>query len=227
MTQIKNILIVAPHADDEVLGCGGTMAKYAQNGHRVYVAVMTNAHKGDPDLFSEDLIHTVRSEAKAAHELLGVTKTFFYEFPAPRLDTFPAYKISNELGKLYHELNIEVLYLPHRGDIHKDHTVIFHAGLVAARPINNCPVKKILTYETLSETEWAMPFPDEVFIPNVYEEITTFITKKTAAMQCFKSQLKEFPHSRSIASIEHLAQYRGATIGKHFAESFALIRAIQ
>ena len=222
-----NILIVAPHADDEVLGCGGIINKFTKSGNQVYVAIMTNAHIGDPQLFSLESIQTVRGEALKAHNLLGVKETFFYDFPAPKLDVSPAYQISNELCKLLFKLNIEKLYLPHRGDIHNDHFVVFRAGLVAARPINFCPVKSILTYETLSETEWAPPFGSDVFIPTVFEEINDFLSLKLEAMKCYKSQLKEFPHSRSLESLENLAKLRGATIGKNYAESSALIRSIK
>jgi LmbE family N-acetylglucosaminyl deacetylase len=222
-----NILIVAPHADDEVLGCGGIMAKYSAVGHHVYVAIMTNAHLGDAELFSIEGIKAVREEALKAHDLLGIKETFFYDFPAPRLDTSPAYQISNELCELYNKLKIDILYLPHRGDIHKDHTIIFNAGLVAARPINGCSVRTILTYETLSETEWAAPFGSDVFIPNVYELINEYLSLKINAMKFFISQLKQFPHSRSLESIENLAKFRGATIGKNYAEAFALIREIK
>lgn len=222
-----NILIVAPHADDEVLGCGGIIAKYTQKGHNVFVAIMTNANIGDPKLFSKELIDTVRNEAIAAHELLRVKETFFYEFPAPRLETSPSYQISAELSKLYNKLKIESLYLPHRGDIHKDHTIIFNAGLVAARPIGNCTVKSILSYETLSETEWAAPFGSDVFIPNVFEEINEYLPQKLNAMACYKSQLKDFPHSRSLDAIKCLANYRGVTVGHSYAEAFSLIRNIK
>lgn len=221
-----NVLIVAPHADDELLGCGGIIAKYGERKDNVYVAIMTNAHVGDSELFTSQAIEQVRNEALNAHKLLGVKETFFYDFPAPRLDTSPSYQISIELAKLYAKLRITKLYLPHRGDIHNDHSVIFKAGLVAARPINNCSVKTILTYETLSETEWAAPFGSDVFIPTVYEEITGYLTKKLEAMKCFSSQLKKFPHSRSLETIETLAKFRGSTIGKESAEAFALIRDI-
>jgi LmbE family N-acetylglucosaminyl deacetylase len=155
-----------------------------------------------------------------------VKETFFFDFPAPKLDTSPAYQISNKLCDLYNKLCIDTLYLPHRGDIHNDHTVIFKAGLVAARPINNCTVRTILTYETLSETEWAAPFGSDVFIPTVYDKIDHFLAKKLEAMSCYNSQLKKFPHSRSLQSIESLAKYRGSTVGSKYAEAFALIRSI-
>jgi len=222
-----NILIVAPHADDEILGCGGIMAKYGAQNHNVFVAIMTNAHFGAPELFSVDNVRTVRQEAKQAHIILGVKETFFYDFPAPRLETTASYQISNELNNLFKKLSIDTIYLPHRGDIHKDHAVIFCAGLVAARPITNYTVKNIYTYETLSETEWAAPFGSDVFIPNVFEEITEYFTQKLEAMNCFKSQLKSFPHSRSIESIESLAKTRGVAVGYPFAEAFALIRSIR
>ena len=93
MKQMKNILVVAPHADDEVIGCGGIIAKYAKRGYNVYVAIMTNAHLGAPELFSADMITKVRKESKMAHKILGVKETFFYDFPAPKLDTTPSYQI--------------------------------------------------------------------------------------------------------------------------------------
>jgi LmbE family N-acetylglucosaminyl deacetylase len=222
-----NVLVVAPHADDEVLGCGGIIAKYVNNGCDVYVAIMTNAFYGDPDLFPESLIQEIRKEAVDAHEVLGVKNTIFFDFPAPKLETYPAYKIAAELSTLIRDLNISALYLPHRGDMHKDHEVIFYAGMVASRPVNNCPVKEIYAYETLSETDWAIPFGSDVFIPNVYEDISEVFEKKINAMASYKSQIKPFPNSRSIIALESLAKMRGATVGCNYAESFALIRLIK
>jgi LmbE family N-acetylglucosaminyl deacetylase len=222
-----NILVVAPHPDDEVLGCGGILAKYAKEGHDTYVAVMTNAHLGAPEQFTPDGVINVRNEALKAHQVLGVKETFFFDFPAPRLETTPGYEIAIALNKLIKQLAIEIMYLPHRGDMHKDHAIIFYAALVAARPINNCPVKDIYTYETLSETEWAAPFGSDVFIPNVYEDITGTFDVKVRAMECFASQIKAYPHPRSAKGLESLAVFRGCTVGVPLAESFALIRSVR
>lgn len=221
------VLIVAPHPDDEVLGCGGIMAKYISEGHDVYVAVMTNASTGAPELFSSEVVMSIREEALKAHQILGVKDTFFFDFPAPRLETSPSYQISIQLNQLIQKLSIDTLYLPHRGDMHKDHGVVFYAALVAARPINNCTVRNIYTYETMSETEWAAPFGSEVFIPNIYEDVTEFFHLKIEAMKCFQSQLKAYPHSRSLESLESLAIVRGVTVGVPKAEAFALIRSIR
>lgn len=222
-----NILVVAPHPDDEVLGCGGILAKYAKKGDQTYVAVMTNAHLGAPEQFTPDGVINVRNEALKAHQVLGIKDTFFFDFPAPRLETTPGYEIAIALNKLINQLSIDILYLPHRGDMHKDHAIIFYAALVAARPINNCPVKDIYTYETLSETEWAAPFGSDVFIPNVYEDITGTFDVKVRAMECFASQIKAYPHPRSAKGLESLAVFRGCTVGVPLAESFALIRSVR
>ncbi len=223
---MNKILIVAPHPDDEILGCGGIMAKYAEKGDKIYVVIITNAYIGAPELFTEEGTKKVRIEANKSHQYLGIEKTIFLDFPAPRLDTIPSYKLSIALDKIIRENKIDILYIPHRGDIHKDHRVTFEAALVAARPINNCPVKTIYAYETVSETEWAAPFGDDAFIPSVYEDITEYIDKKKKAFTYFTAQEKQFPHPRSIENLEYLSNYRGATVGFKNAESFMLIRSI-
>ncbi|MCD4768758.1 MAG: PIG-L family deacetylase [Bacteroidales bacterium] len=221
------ILVIAPHADDEVLGCGGVMKKYSNDGHKVIVIIATNASMGAPELYSQERINNVRKEAINAHKILGIEETIFLDFPAPRLDTFPIYKIANAISEIITKYKPEVLFLPHRGDIHKDHAAVFNAAMVAARPINNCSVRRILTYETLSETEWAAPYGDDSFIPNVFIAIEQDLDKKIEAMKKFSSQIQNFPHPRSAEAIKSLAQYRGATVGYMAAEAFMLIREIQ
>lgn len=223
----KNILIVAPHCDDEVLGCGGIMAKYARKGHNIFVVIITNGHLGAPELFKKEGTEQVRAEALEAHHILGVKETHFLDFPAPRLDSIASYKLSIALSKIIKDHVITDMYIPHRGDIHKDHRITYECALVAARPINNCSVRNIFAYETLSETEWAPPFADEAFIPMRYVDISTVIQDKLRAFQKFTTQIKEFPHPRSSESIENLAKMRGATAGLLRAEAFMIIREIE
>jgi LmbE family N-acetylglucosaminyl deacetylase len=223
----RNILVIAPHCDDEILGCGGTMSKFISQGHNIYVAIVTNGHLGAPELFTKEGTDKVRSEALAAHKILGVKETFFLDFPAPKLDSIPAYQLSIRLASIVADKQIETMYLPHRGDIHKDHRITYEAALVAGRPINNSPVKQILAYETLSETEWAPPFGDDAFIPTVFENIEGHLEKKLEAFRCFSTQIKEFPHPRSLKTIEILSNLRGATVGLSNVESFMLIRDIR
>ncbi len=225
---MKNILILAPHPDDEVLGCGGMISKEVKNGNNVFVAIMTNGNVGAPELFPIEGTKRGRVEAKKAHDLLGVKDTYFFDFPAPRLDNYASYKINISISKLLNDLEIDDLYIPHRGDIHKDHRVIYESALVAARPVKKQNVKRILSYETLSETEWAAPFGDDVFIPNVYIEISDDdLSNKVKAFECFSEpRIKFAPHSRSSDGIKTLAKYRGSTITTYYAEAFSLVREI-
>ncbi|WP_304634742.1 PIG-L deacetylase family protein [Pseudoalteromonas sp.] len=224
---MKNLLVVAPHADDEILGCGGTIAKYIEAGKQVFVAVMTNASVGAPELFDTEAINVIRTEAKRSHALLGVIETIYYDFPAPQLEQYPQYKIASALNQLIREKNIDTLFIPHKGDLHLDHGVVYNACLVAARPVPGQSVKNIFAYETLSETEWGHPSPDAVFIPRKFITLSEQnFAQKIAAMECFSSQLKEFPHTRSLKAIEHLGAIRGATVGALYAEAFDIIRSI-
>lgn len=223
---MKTCLIVAPHADDEILGCGATIAKLAAEGYDMYVLIVTNASIGAPELYTAQGIEKVRREAKEAHSILGVKDTFFMDFPAPRLDTYPSYKISMEISKLIEKLKPDIIFIPNLGDLHMDHAVLYRACLVSARPINNNSIKEIYTYETLSETNWAPQQGDQAFVPNVYVDVTTYFIKKMEALKCFKHQTKLFPHCRSLEAIEALAKYRGCTIGKIYSEAFMVERII-
>lgn len=224
---MTRVLVLAPHADDEVLGCGGTMARHINDGHHVSICVLTNASVGSPELFSAEQIVSIRDEAKQAHKVLGVSDTYFLELPAPQLEQYPQYKIAQAIGKVIKESGAELLYVPHRGDLHMDHGAVYNAALVAARPLAGQTVKKILAYETLSETEWGHPTPDAAFIPTVFSPFEKAeMQAKLTAMACFASQVKPPPHSRSLEAIESLAKLRGATVSHHFAEAFMLIREI-
>jgi len=217
------ILIVAPHADDEVLGVGGTIAKYAASGHEVFVCVMT---KGTAPLYREDRLHIIREETRLAHELLGVKNTFFLDFPAVMLENVPRYELNGKLQNLVNELKPDQVYIPHHGDMQKDHQIVAEACMVVLRPKFEHKVKEIYAYETLSETEWNIPHASTTFIPNVWVDISEFLPKKVEAMMKFKTQLADFPNPRSVEAIESLAKFRGSNICVKAAESFALVRLI-
>lgn len=222
---MNKVIIVAPHADDEIIGCGATIAKHIKDGDEVMIIIATNANIGAPELFTKSQIIETRNEARIAHQMLGVKETIFMEFPAPALNAFPEYKISVELSKIFQDFCPTHLYLPHPGDIHQDHKAIYRASLVAARPQGSHIISFIYCYETLSETEWT-PMHEKPFVPNHFVDVTSVFNSKIDAMKCFTSQLKSFPHSRSIETFEALAKYRGATIGVARAEAFIVERQI-
>jgi N-acetylglucosamine malate deacetylase 1 len=218
-----NILVIAAHPDDEVLGCGGVMARHAAQKDQVHVLVVT---RGVPELYAPEIIDESRRELKAAHKLLGVAETHFLDFPAPRLDMVPGHEIADGIAGIIHQVKPETIYIPHGGDIHQDHRAVYQATLVASRPVNGCTVTQLLCYETLSETEWAPRVGEAAFIPTVFIDITEQMDIKLKAMACYHTQLKEFPHPRSLEAIRSLAMLRGATVGVRAAEAFALERQI-
>ena len=127
---------------------------------------------------------------------------------------------------MINEVQPEIVYIPHRGDINKDHRLVFDAAMVAARPKPGSPIKEILSYETLSETGWSAPFVENAFIPNVYVDISETLEIKLRAISAYKKELKEFPHPRSLEAISALAKLRGSSIGVGAAEAFMLIREL-
>ena len=142
------------------------------------------------------------------------------------MDTIPQKELNDAISKVINEVRPEIVYIPHKGDLSLDHRLVFEATLVATRPQNNSSVKKALSYETLSETEWGGALAKELFIPDIYIDISKTIKYKLEAMQAYKSELKKHPHPRSIEIINILAKKRGSEAGLKFAEAFVLIRKI-
>jgi N-acetylglucosamine malate deacetylase 1 len=219
-----NVLIVAPHPDDEVLGCGGTIAKRAAEGHSIYVCVVT---KGCEPIFREEYVEQVCSECRKADSVLGVTETIFLNFPAAMLEEVPRYKFNDALLQVIQKVKPEEVYVPHHGDMQIDHKMVVDAAMVAMRPKYDHVIKRIYAYETLSETGWDIPNTVNEFIPTVYEDISETVEKKLSAMSIYKLQLAEFPAARSLVAIEALARYRGAMVNVRAAEAFALIREVK
>ena len=139
------------------------------------------------------------------------------------MDTIPQKELNEAISKVVNEVNPDILYIPHKGDLNKDHRLVFESCLVATRPANH-KIERILSYETLSETEWGQSI--EPFTPNVYIDISDTIKTKIEAMKAYKSELKWYPHPRSLEIIEALAKKRGSEVGVKFAEAFMLIREI-
>lgn len=218
------VLVFAPHPDDEVIGVGGTIAKRAMAGNEVYVCIVT---KGCQPLFNEVFVEQGRNECRKADKLLGVTDTFFLDFPAVLLETVPRYELNGKIFDTIQKVKPDEVYIPHRGDMQIDHQMVVDAAMVGLRPKYENVIKRIYAYETLSETGWNIPNAVNEFIPTVYENISDTIDRKLEAMKIFQSQLANFPNARSIDAIEALAKFRGATINVNRAEAFTLIREIK
>ena len=219
----QRVLVLAPHPDDELLGVGGTIARGSAEGAEIFVAILT---KGYPPRYSEDFDTQTRSQVLKAHELLGVKDTAMLSLPSAGVDTIPQQDVNTELDKLFKQFNPDVVYMPFVGDIHRDHQLFAHATMVASRPFASTSPTTLYAYETLSETNWNAPYLTPGFTPNVFVDISEYLEVKLRAMACVNTQLKEFPHERSLEALESLAKLRGTRIHRHAAEAFVLIRQI-
>ncbi|MBO4603321.1 MAG: PIG-L family deacetylase [Salinivirgaceae bacterium] len=213
------VLVIAPHNDDEVLGVGGTIAKYAKEGNEVIICEVT---AGD---LKDEMVQQQKREALESHKILGVSKTIFMDLPVVGLREMRTTEFNAAFLKTILEINPDIVFIPHKGDMHIDHRMVIEGAMVALRPVSSPNVKAIYAYETLSETEWNTPSVDNAFIPTVYSDISEYFELKIEAMQCHKSQLVEYPHPRSLEGIRALAMHRGSTICKKYAEAFMAIRA--
>ncbi|MCX4355815.1 MAG: PIG-L family deacetylase [Oscillospiraceae bacterium] len=220
-----NIMVFAPHPDDEVLGAGGTIAKRVSEGHNVYVVIAT---KGYPPTFDEELIEAGRCEAERAHKYLGVKQTIFLDFPALSLDKVDRAEFNGSFSKLIDEYSPNDIYIPHIGDMHIDHREVAEAVMVAARPFENSSVQRIYSYETMSETGWHIPDSLRNFSPNTFVNIgEKFLFRKKYALSLYASQVKDFPNARSVEAVDGLARYRGSLVSCNAAEAFCLIRQVE
>lgn len=215
------VLVIAPHPDDEVLGCGGTIAKYTALGHEVYVCIVT---KGCEPLFNVMSVQKVRGESIKADRFLGVKETIFLDYPAAMLETVERYKLNDSFVELIQKLCPDEVFIPHRGDMQIDHKMVVDAAMVALRPKYEHVPERVFAYETMSETGWDIPNAANEFIPNVYIDISDYLDRKLEAARVFESQIRPYPNARSLQALEVLARYRGCVMGIHAAEAFALVR---
>lgn len=213
------VVVIAPHNDDEILGVGGTMAKLVKQGHEVIVCEVT---AGD---LADEMVQLQKREAIASHELMGV-KTHFMDLPVVGLKEMTTRELNGAFQKHIMELAPDIVFLPHKGDMHIDHRMTIEAAMVALRPVTFPNLKAIYAYETLSETDWNTPSVDNAFMPTLFVDITDEIDVKLEAMKCHASQLCEYPHPRSLEGIRALAMHRGCTVCKAYGEAFMVLREV-
>ena len=223
------ILVVAPHADDEVLGLGGTIARYAEEGHHVVVAVLTGHGLEEPHpLWPREVWDVVREEAKQAHAVLGVREAVFEEIPAVGVADQAVWKLNRTTMNLLERVEPDVLYVPFLYDVHKDHRELTRSFSVAWRPCTDVgrKIREVFAYETVSETHWSLPYLEQAFCPSQWVDISPYLDKKLRALECYKSQIRPFPDARSLEAVEALARWRGCQMGLRAAEAFVTIRRI-
>jgi len=225
-----NYLVIAAHPDDEVLGAGGSMVKWAKSGSKVNVLIMaegaTSRHDNRDRNLCKNNLNLLNDAALEAAKILGIEYVELMDFPDNRMDSLNLIDIIKPIEKKIKELKPNVVVTHHPGDLNIDHIVINQAVLTACRPQPGSTVKRILTFEVPSSTEWQTTTINKPFDPNWFVDITESIEVKKNALSAYKSEMRNWPHARSIKAVEHLARWRGSTIGTEAAEAFMLIREI-
>jgi LmbE family N-acetylglucosaminyl deacetylase len=223
------VLVIAPHADDETIGLGGTIARHVREGQEVHVAVVTGHGTSAPHpLWPPGLWDQVRAEARAACELLGVRKLLFEEIPAALVADQPAWQLNKVTGAIVEEVQPDVLYVPFPFDLHKDHREVFHSLSVAWRSSSATGrrIREIYCYETQSETHWNIPYVEAGFLPSRWVDIGDTLDTKLRAVACYKTQIREAPDARSLEGVRALAVWRGSQMGMRAAEAFVTVRTL-
>jgi LmbE family N-acetylglucosaminyl deacetylase len=224
------VLVIAAHPDDEVLGCGGTAARLVQEGHELHFAVMgegmTSRHSRREDADAERL-SLLHRRAHAAAKKVGAKSLALHQLPDNRLDTVPLLEVVKLVEDLLEKLKPDVIYTHHGGDLNVDHGVIHRAVLTATRPVAGQTVRDVYAFEVPSSTEWAFQRLEPVFRPNVFVDVSRTLEIKIAAMACYKTEIREFPHPRSPEALRAIAARWGTVAGCAAAEAFELIRSVR
>jgi LmbE family N-acetylglucosaminyl deacetylase len=223
----QNILVLAAHPDDEVLGMGGTIAKYSHD-NSVYVSFLGEGlfsrEKAAGQKSKGDALKRLRKCSEKAGKILGVKDINFNDFPDNSFDRVPFLKIVKYVEKEILRVTPRIIYTHFYADLNLDHCLTFEAALTAARPAGQKNISGLFCFETISSTEWQAPAPERSFNPNLFEDIERFIGKKKAALREYKSEIRAYPHPRSPEGLEVVARYWGLKSGLAMAEPFWTVR---
>lgn len=225
----ETVLVIAAHPDDEVLGCGGTIARLAREQKDVYVAILGEGitsrynHREQAD---QQLLAGLHDRSQQVASWLGAKELFMYNLPDNRFDTVPLLDVVKIIEALVEKLRPDTVYTQHGGDLNVDHAVIYRATLTATRPMTGQPVKRLYAYEVASSTEWSFQKFSPVFHPNIFVDIAATLEAKIQAMELYESEARPFPHPRSPEALRAMARRWGSVVGLEAAEAFELVRAV-
>jgi len=212
------VLIISAHPDDEVLGCGGTISKLSAKGEEIIVYIVS---EGTTAQYDRGKINTKREISNELKRILGIKDIIYGDLPDAELDTVGCLKINKEIEKILHDYDPESIFIQYGADINQDHRAVFDSSAVVSRPFPRKRLKRVLSYEVPSSTEWGNLFYQwKPFNPNYFIDVSDHIEKKIEAMSLYKIELRQYPYPRSFEGIRNLASYRGQSAGVPYAEAF-------
>ncbi len=230
MRSMDSILVIAAHPDDEVLSCGGTIARFVEEGIEVYVAILgegiTSRYNNRAIADSQDL-KKLKESCKSVAEFLGIKELFLFDLPDNRFDTVSLLDIIKIIESIIDKVKPSIIFTHHSGDLNIDHSIVHRATITATRPILGKTVKTVYTYEIPSSTDWAFGQFGTTFKPNVFIDIEKTLEKKVNAMLIYESEVRAFPHPRSPDALKAVSYRWGSIAGVKAAEAFELIREIK
>ena len=230
LNNVNHVMVVASHPDDEVLGCGGTIARHADSGDQVQVLIVA---EGSTSRQQERNRNQVKDElsalaiaAQTAGSILGATGVELLDLPDNRLDSLDRLDLIKRIEECVERYQPECIYVHHSGDVNVDHRRLHEAVVTACRPIPGHLVKRLLSFEVASSTEWQPPGSAPAFQPNWFVDISDHWERKREALAAYSNEMRAWPHARSLEAVEHLARWRGAQVGVEAAEAFCLLRQL-
>ena len=220
------IAVIAAHPDDEVLGCGATIAKHSASGEQVHVLILSEGVTSRDELRnvatrSQELA-TLRGCAEKAGEILGIRSLHWGGFPDNRMDGVELLDVIKTVERFLERIGPDVIYTHHGGDLNVDHVVTHRAVSTALRPTPSAGFRRLLHFEVASSTEWGAVVTGAPFVPQWFEDVSSFLPAKLAALQAYDSEMRSWPHPRSLKGVEAQARLRGACAGVDAAEAFML-----
>jgi N-acetylglucosamine malate deacetylase 1 len=224
---MKNVLVVAAHPDDEVLGCGVTMYHHVRNGDKVYIVFMSDGVSSRKSNRTEQEIEDRNKCAIESCRVIGAEPPFFLGFRDNCMDTVALLDVVQALENIIEDVRPSIVYTHHSGDLNIDHKVTHQAVMTACRPLPMSPIKEVYFFEVPSSTEYSLATPSEYFIPNYFVDISGEFDFKVKLLEIYKDEMRDFPNSRSIKGIKSLACYRGVSVGVSMAEAFTVGRLIK
>ena len=230
VTETNRVLVVAAHPDDEVLGCGGTIARHADSGDQVQILIVaegsTSRQQERDRAKVRDELSALAKAAQMAGSILGAAGVELLDLPDNRLDSIDRLDLSKHIEHRIQRHQPHVVYLHHSGDVNIDHRLLHESVVTACRPTPGHVVKRLLSFEVASSTEWQPSGSAPAFQPNWFVDISEHWERKRDALVAYSSEMRDWPHARSLEAVEHLARWRGAQVGVHAAEAFCLLRQL-
>lgn len=225
---MERILVIAAHPDDEVLGMGGTIAKLASQNKEVHLLIVTDGstsqYKGSENI--DKILDSKKQETKKSSDILGIKSIMYGMLPDMKLDATPHIDVNQVIEKAIDAIQPDTVFTHFWGDVNMDHRCVYHSTMVAVRPVVSQCVKEVYCYSVPSSTEWSPAIPQTTFMPNLFVDISKEAPLKYKAMEAYETELRDYPHPRSVAYLKKDDEATGLRVGIKAAESFVMLRKL-